>query len=91
MELQRHASILIRQSNELLKLTGNYDSGAHNDQAIREQIATMHDRLNDLAALLTPEPLVCHQCHKPIDSLHTHTENGVKHNYCSYCYRAQFD
>lgn len=35
--------------------------------------------------------LECSQCHKPIDSLHTHTENGVKLNYCSYCYRSQFD
>ena len=59
MELQRYASILIRQSNELLRLTGNHDGGAHNDTAIREQITNMHARLNELAAQLVPE--------KPLD------------------------
>lgn len=33
----------------------------------------------------------CSSCHKPIDRLYTHTENGVKQRYCSYCYMAQFD
>jgi hypothetical protein len=35
------------------------------------------------------ERVLCSQCHRPIDRLHTHTENGVKQNYCSYCYRSQ--
>lgn len=45
MELQRHASIVIRLSNELMHLTGEYDAGQRNEPFICTQLTAIREQL----------------------------------------------
>ena len=38
-----------------------------------------------------PDTTFCSQCGDPVNGQYTHTESGIKQNYCSYCYQSQFD
>jgi hypothetical protein len=56
MELQRHASILLRLSDELLHLAGKYDTGQGNDQVRADMFAnvsTMREQIEQIEIRLS--------------------------------------
>jgi hypothetical protein len=53
MELQRHASILLRLSKELLQLAGSYDTGKGSDQVRANMLANMDEMRKQIEEIET--------------------------------------